>query len=58
MLVKAATSQLAASSGATFEDLEEKSMKKLILKLFMPSAETMAKMAAKAAADFVNGCDK
>jgi len=30
-------------------------MKKWLIKLLMPSAETMAKAAAKAAADFVNG---
>lgn len=33
-------------------------MKKWLIKLLMPSAETMAKTAAKAAADFVNGCDR
>ena len=33
-------------------------MKKWLIKLFMPSAETMAKTAAKVAADFVNGCDR
>ena len=37
---------------------QEKYMKRWLMKLFMPSAETMAKTAAKAAADFVNGCDK
>ena len=33
-------------------------MKKLILKWLMPSAETMAEMAAAVAADFVNKSDK
>lgn len=33
-------------------------MRKLILKLLMPSAEKMAEMAAGVAADFVNKSDK
>lgn len=33
-------------------------MKKLLLKLFLPSAEDMAKMAAQTVAKFVNSSDK
>ena len=33
-------------------------MKKLLLKWFMPSAEQIADMAVKVAADFINSSDK
>ena len=35
-----------------------KNLKKMILKWLMPSAETMAEMAAGVAADFINKSDK
>lgn len=40
------------------EGTDMKKLKKLLLKWFMPSAEQIADMAVKVAADFINSSDK